>query len=207
MTQTADVLTSKLSTAVSLTDKFSGKQPIGKVVLTLKDEPNKPLKNPSGFYLFFNLANQLHIIQVRSDYYFDVDFPVTLTDVAPDSQLNDKLTQILQNISLDPNASYPFPNGTTLIRGSVLTQQGQPIPNAKVAVVEKNMNAHTTENGEYVFYFANLAIGDIDDNGYVKSNSNSTLLTVRAEVNGVTQEVTVFDLKEGTSKSAHPIKF
>jgi len=202
----------RLSMAISLTDKYTNKQPIGKTSVSLKDESYKAVKNPSGYYLFLDIPIKAYVIQVRSDFYFDENPPVTLSPIDPKSSMKEKLKKIVQEIELEPNPAYPFPNGATLIRGIVTDQAENPVPNASVRIVEKGMATSTSEKGEYVFYFPPLTDSGIikkDGKRYVKpkKNSKTTSLTVEAKTDSsLPGYATLGGVEEGTSVTALAIK-
>ena len=194
--------------AVSLVDNFTGEKPVGAVSVTLKGESYTAVKNLSGFYVFLNIPIKAYVVQVRSDYYFDNDFPATLTPPNPGDLFSDKLAKLKQVIPLDPRPAYPFPSGATLIRGIVNDQTGNPVPNAGVTVVERGLTASTTSRGEYVFYLKGLTGDDVNDRGFVETttNSSTTTMTVRAQVGGDVASVVVDNVAEGASNSAVAIK-
>jgi hypothetical protein len=214
MSQSKEEGTLSLSLVISLKDNFTQELPVGKVTVTLKDEPYKAVKNPSGFYLFLKLPTKIYTVQIRSSYYFDQDQSVTFAPVDSKKPMNETLTQIVKVIGLEPTPAYPFPNGATLLRGIVTNQDEKPVPvpNANVALVEKAIETSTTEKGEYVFYFPNLTNDDVikkDGIRYLKprKNSKNTTLTIQAENKGsAPQKVTVDGVEEGTSIAAPAIK-
>ncbi len=212
MSQAGEILSDNLSIAVSLIDNYTNEQPIGRVTVTLKDEPYTALKNPSGYYLFLNLPEGDHTVQVRSDFYSDNDLPATVKPLKSEDDLSVKLGQIVKVINLEPTVAYPFPNGATVIRGVVKEQATNKVfPNATVTLVEKNMVTSTTEKGEYFFYFGKLTSDDtITKNGvtYVKPTSNSTdpTMTIQAQADGNVKTVTIDGVQEGVNTSIS-IKF
>ena len=194
--------------AVSLVDNYTGEKPVVAVSVTLKGESYKGIKNPSGYYVFLNIPIKAYVVQVRSDYYFDNDFPAALTPPAPGDLFSDRLKKLKQVIPLDPNPAYPFPSGATLIRGIVNDQAGNPVASAAVTIVERGLTAQTTSKGEYVVYLKSLTGGDVNDKGFVETttNSSTTTMTVRAQVGGDVASVVVDNVAEGASNSAVAIK-
>jgi hypothetical protein len=170
-------ITTRLSLAVSLVDDYTGKQPIGGVKVFLKEKEEdlkekeiKSVKNRSGYYLFLDLPEEEYRVQVEAEHYFEEDIPVKLSDLDP-------LNPVVQ-IKLKPRPSYPFPSGTTLIRGMVSDTDKNPVAGAKVEVPEKNVINITTEKGEFVLYFKGLTDDNIKKEGgkrFVKVNSNTTV--------------------------------
>lgn len=56
-------------------------------------------------------------------------------------------------VGLKPCPLYPFPSGTTLLRGTVKNTQGKPVAQADVELVGSTLNSKTTEDGDFVLYF------------------------------------------------------
>jgi hypothetical protein len=164
------VITTTLSVAVSLQDDYTGNQPIGKVKVFLAGRELKSVKNPSGYYLFLDLAGSEYQVRVETDYYFSEKTTVKLTELDP-------LNPVVR-FKLKPKPSYPFSPGTTLIRGMVHSSDGNMIPGAKVEVPGKNVSNITTEKGEFVLYFKGLTEEDIIKEGnkrFVKGNGGKTV--------------------------------
>ncbi len=73
-----EVISSSLSFAIWLIDDFTQREPIGNIRLTIKDgnekltqeRYGKPVKNPSGYYIFTDLPDKIYTIDIESDYYF-----------------------------------------------------------------------------------------------------------------------------------------
>lgn len=212
MNTVTELRDTRLSMAISLTDRYTNKQPVGKMSVSLEGEPYKAVKNLSGYYLFLDIPIKAYVIQVRSDFYFDRNQPVTLSSIDPQSSMEEKLKKIVQEIELEPNPAYPFPNGATLIRGIVTDQAENPVTKASVKIVEKGMVTLTSEKGEYVFYFPPLTDSDIikkDGKRYVKpkKNSKTTSLTVEAKTdNSLPESATLDGVEEGISVTALAIK-
>lgn len=163
-------VTTKLSMAVSLIDDYTGKRPTGWVKVFLEGEDLKSIKNPGGYYLFINLPGNEYQVHVEAEHYFNEDKTVKLSDLDP-------LNPVVQ-VKLNPRPSYPFPSGTTLIRGMVCDVDENPVPGVKVEVLEKNVINITTEKGEFVLYFKGLTEDNIKKEGgkrFVKVDSNTTV--------------------------------
>ncbi len=212
MGQTVEPLTKKLSLAIKLVDDFTKQAPIGKVSVNLVGEKRKIARNLSGYYLFLDLPVKEYSLQTRSDFYFDETSTLTVTAIDPESTFEEKTTQILKEIVLKPNPSYPFPNGATLIRGIVQDQKQNSLHSANVSIVEKSLLTSTTEKGEYVFCFSRLTGDDViikDGKRYLKPKptSKTTILTIRAVAkNSAPIQVTIAGLEESTCLSVPAIK-
>lgn len=60
---------------------------------------------------------------------------------------------LIIHVSLKPNPLYPFPSGTTLLRGNVHDTGGNPISHASVELAGGTLTTTTTENGDFVLHF------------------------------------------------------
>jgi hypothetical protein len=171
-------IVTRVSLAVILDDDFaSDKQPIGKIEVSLKEHERQAIKNLSGYYIFTDVENGDYTVQVSSDYYFDEEREVTVSDSdTPD----------LEKITLKPVPFYPFSPGATLIKGMVKKEEDEevnPVSGATVKVLEKDIQNQTTEKGEFVLYFTGLTEEDIvtiDKKRFVKGSDgpDSTKLTL-----------------------------
>jgi hypothetical protein len=154
-------VTRTLSLAVFLVDDYTDRQPLGwvNVVLTANGRDLKSIKNPGNYFLFFDLPDSGtgYHIRVEADYYFDMDEPVTPSALDP-------LSPVVQ-LRLKPKPSYPFSAGVTLIRGVFQDTDGNPVPGARVDVLERNISTITTQKGEFAFYFKGLFEEDLFEEG------------------------------------------
>ncbi|HML05301.1 MAG TPA: hypothetical protein VK426_05980 [Methanobacterium sp.] len=159
----------KVSSVIRLVDDYSECDPIGKVDVSLKDIEKRPIKNISLYYVFIDLLKGIYQIQVKSDYYFDEYLNIFIDgDVFKLGNLHE--------IKLKPNFSYPFPNGATVIRGTVCDVSRKILSGASIKVIVKggngneisNFETETSENGEFLFYFNTSQIKDF----ITKNNSN-----------------------------------
>lgn len=117
---------SQVSLAVRLTDDYAaGGQPVGKESVLIRGHNFKSIKTPGGYYVFSDLPVGSYTVVVQSEYYFDEEIEI-------DTCMLELLNPVV-NISLRPNAGYPFPDGATLIRGMICNQMGQGIHYAVVS--------------------------------------------------------------------------
>jgi phosphatidate phosphatase APP1 len=141
-----DVMTSNLTFAVLLIDDYTQEGPVGRVEVKLQEGGPKVVKNLSGYHLFTDLAHGVYTVSVESDYYSTVEEAV-------DTSLLDAKNPVVQ-IVLKPNSRYPFPAGSTLLRGMV--SNGSPIAGADVSVTGKTITTNTDERGEFVLHFRGI---------------------------------------------------
>ena len=141
-----DKITTTVSLAVSLTDDYTEKKPIGNIMVTIKEGDIKAFKNLSGYCLFNDFAPGNYNLLIESEYYFLQETPVNIPQPDPKNPVVE--------ISLKPIPAYPFPGYATLARG--LISDGSPVANAQVEVVGKPIKTLTDEKGEFVLYFRGI---------------------------------------------------
>jgi hypothetical protein len=56
-------------------------------------------------------------------------------------------------VTLKPNHLYSFPSGITLVRGSLLDANGNPLADAEIEVTAKKLKTRTSSIGDFVLYF------------------------------------------------------
>lgn len=162
--------------AVFLTDAFTGRNSLnGTVNVKIAGQPAAFQKPGESTWIFFALPDGAYNISVASDpdtlYYLPVTIPVNLPAAHPlwpgfpDQGLADA-TLMLDDpgqpaayraqralAALQPAASYPFPSGTTLVRGKVAAG-GVPLSNATVLVDGGTQLPYVTgADGQYVIFF------------------------------------------------------
>jgi hypothetical protein len=146
----AESITTKLSLAVDITDDYHKGKVISDIEICLKDQDTRPVKNPSGYYLFLDLTGSNDTVLIQGgDYYFDYDSEnIELGEL-------DTLNPVI-NITLKPTPSYPFPPSATLIRGCVRDSQNKSISGAILKMKKTDFETQTTAVGEFVIYFRGL---------------------------------------------------
>ena len=125
-------------------------------------------------FLFFDLPAGAYTFQVRSPYYVPLDLSLTLPrpdprwPAFPDIAVADETLPLASpaqpavyraqraSVTLHPSISYPFPAGTTLVRGVVRTG-GLLLEGASVRRQGASAASTTDKNGEYVLFFKDIA--------------------------------------------------
>jgi hypothetical protein len=184
-------LSTRLSLAVSVVDDYTGRQPSGDIEIALGGK--KALVNPGGHHLFLDVAGGEYTLNVQNEYYFGQEHDITIP----------RSGEPVIELTLKPTPAYPFPRGATLIRGIVRDNHGEPVPEAKVEVIGKEIENKTTENGEFVLYFKNLTEDDIIKIGgkrYVRRN-NSRRLMIKASHPAYKNKTNNTEVEEGTMVS------
>ena len=168
----AEERVAKLSLAVLLQDDFApNKRTIGKVKVSIKEQHLQATQNLSGYYIFMDVLDGDYTIQVISDYYFNIEEEVTLP--VPDPR------NPVKSITLIPVPYYPFPSGTTLVKGVVKDElSAQPVAGANVRILNPEVGSRTTKKGEFALYFTGLKEQDVikvNKKKYVKGDTNQNL--------------------------------
>lgn len=141
--------TKELSLAVGLIDSVTDGQPAGDFEVEIDGVDEQPVRNRSGYYLFFDLpAEELTVT---------VDGGNRYQDASTSEDLSTHDTGEAVELTLEPTTAYQFPAGVTHVRGTVFEKEPNgelvPIPGADVSVVGPSRTFRTTESGEFVYYF------------------------------------------------------
>lgn len=184
-TTSLDIRELRLSLALMLFDRFTRiNRLVGNGTVRFADKPLvKPFipfqKAPEAMFLFFEpLPPGAYTLEVRSDednspYYLPADIPIVLPmpnplwPAFPDlslADLNKPLDDPTQPaayraqrvaVTLQPSTAYPFPVGTTLVRGRVIAD-AIPLAAALVQRVGDDMAYTTGDDGEFVLFFPQI---------------------------------------------------
>lgn len=142
-------ITTRLSAAISLKDDLSpDKKVIGNVSLSVLGRIKPPLKHSLGYYLLIDHAEGKHNITVGGDFYKEQTF------VIDTNALNPKMP--IAELSLNPNAKYPFPEGLTILKGKILDLNGKPIPQATITIRAMTENAVSEDDGSFFILFKKI---------------------------------------------------
>jgi hypothetical protein len=198
------VCVTQVSLAVVLVDSSTNAPAIGRVRVLLQELAQEGRVIPSGYFLFVNIRDGLYTVQVESEHYLDEEVVLSVPASPPEYPV--------VTILLHPRPSYPFPPGTTLIRGLVRDAVDQPVANARVDIVGRNIANHSVQNGEFVLAFGALREQDVirvNRKTFVKGNGDQneltspptppTLITVRATHPRHGTVTTTTEVQEGTT--------
>jgi hypothetical protein len=142
-----------LGLIVDVKDHFTGSKPVGDIQIVLEDHTVKTVKNLSGYYLFFKVPVGTFHIRFESEYYFTFEENVTIPAPVPGTE------HPVKTVTIQPKPCYPFPSGTTLIRGMVTDAQGNFLAGAYI--VGAQVPAVTTSRGEFACYYKGLTEDDV----------------------------------------------
>lgn len=147
------MISTKLTFAVQPKDAFSPKKKVmGKCKVKIVGINQEPIVNRSGFHCFTNLPSGGYEIEISNRYYLNKKINVETDDLIPKAPAVD--------VSLEPNLIYPFPKGTTLLRGRVVDEDELDIPDAEVKIKNTDKVYITDQTGRFIFYFNELEEGE-----------------------------------------------
>ncbi len=125
----------RVTLAVVPIDGFSGALVPRGVSASVKGLANRPVVNASGMLVFLNLPPQSgYEVDVALDGYGAAFFPppsALFTPPDPDDEEAERKRRL--EVLLVPRPQYPFPTGTTLIRG-VVVRGSTPVAGAAISV-------------------------------------------------------------------------
>ena len=161
--------------AINIIDGYTSRQVTGNLDVMLKghNADTYPLRNPSGYYLFFDIMDKSCIVEVDGgEYYFgEKEKVVSLNDL-------DELNPVV-DIYLKPTPSYPFPSNATLIRGFLMDSKGMGVPDAILEIKGRDNRTMTSGKGEFIIFFDGLTKKDVvktDDRMLVKINEKNPII-------------------------------
>jgi hypothetical protein len=190
----------KVLLAVAPVDRYTGAFPTENTPVFIK----KPLpvieavRNLTGYYIFSRLPEGAFEISVISGNYFNAALSI---GPAQRKQLNPRNPVV--TIPLEPLPSYPFPPGTTLVRGLVHDKAGNAVGNAAVTVAGMKETHHTTARGEFVIYFNGLTEEDIQVEGSEKwvALGGDAALRLKARHQKAAGTAVIKNVREGKTTS------
>jgi hypothetical protein len=180
-----------LRLVMSLIDHFTRRAPIGDIRLSVNDQTIKISKNLSGDYLFSNVPGNVVQIRVESDYYFTLEKEITIPPSDPKPPV--------ETMELQPKPCYPFPGGTTLIRGMVENSQKNLLSGAVISTTVPKLSTLTTSRGEFVCYYIGLRDEDIDniDGKRILKGGGDNTVSLLVTYDALSGGVDLTEVKEG----------
>ncbi|WP_211463564.1 peptidase associated/transthyretin-like domain-containing protein [Collimonas silvisoli] len=150
----------KLSAVVQLIDGFSLQPAVGVAVrFLLNDKPYLPLSKAQAFYAFSDLDDGAYQLTILCENHVFFDQRIALQ-----VPLREPLADAIIACTLAPSPLYPYPEGTTLIRGQIfqVDAQRRPVPGVDVAASYQNVRARpkrqTTRSSDYGRYDGRYAL-------------------------------------------------
>ena len=193
-------LVTRLSLVARLTDALvEDGRPRETVRVRLNPPGRTPIYNLSGTPCFLDLPAGAYTLVIEGEHYFPESQPVTVP--LPDP------AQPVQTVTLRPLPSYPFPAGTTLIRGMVREAPDTLVLGAQVRVPASGPQTLTTDHGEFALAWPRLLANQVvteRQDGVKKRFVAGTggVKQIQIEVTHPeyqTKTVTISELEEGTT--------
>lgn len=169
-------LTGKLSLAINLLDDYTSRGVANNLDVLIKGHNVKPIRNPSGYYLFFDLPDDNYTVLVKGgEYYFDEEKEA----VRPDDL--DELNPVM-DITLKPAPSYNFPSTATLVRGHLKDSGGSGISGAVLRIKGFDAKTRINDKGDFVIYLRGLKKNNfvtVDGKMLVKVNEKNPVFEIK----------------------------
>lgn len=151
-------------------------------------------ETPGRYYVFTDLAGSTFVATVENANYFSRDVSVHVPALDP-------RTPVVA-VTMMPRYHYPFPAGSTLIRGRVLGPGSAPVAGVVVTVQHSSVTGRTEEDGRFALWFGPLTedgVAVVGGKRLVKIN-NATDLRITAEHAGyATATQTIGAVEEGST--------
>lgn len=175
-TLTPDTNEVQLSFAITFYDGFTGESRLaGATAVKLTGLEVAPIqKAPDSVFLFFNLKTGPYKVHAENQFYITpndiaitLPMPNRLWPAYPDATLADPSKPLddptqspaylaqRANVILAPATAYPFPDGATLVRGTVRSV-GNPLQGAQVGDASGGATFPTGSDGQYVLSLPRL---------------------------------------------------
>ncbi|MGE3539958.1 MAG: hypothetical protein AB7N91_21300 [Candidatus Tectimicrobiota bacterium] len=165
----------RLALVVRLSDPLTeAGRPQGAVWIRLDPGGRAPVYNLSGEACFLDLPAGAYTLQLSGTYYRRLVQPVTVPLLDPQ--------QPVQTVVLQPLPWYPFPAGSTVLRGLVREVPDVPVAEAQVRLRTTGSEAWTTERGEFVLCWPPLAAEQV-----LTERTNGTVRRLLRDETGGTQ--------------------
>lgn len=142
-------ITRRVSVAFTLQDAVTGRGPISPVNVRLAGVNQEAFVHPDGYVLFLDLPDGDYSVIIESNDYYLTE-PVTFNP-ATASPIDTAIPLVL-----GPRPAYPFADDATLLRGTILSQFGQPVAGVRAEVTNgpfENQFAISDASGRLVFSF------------------------------------------------------
>ena len=150
----ADRTGSSVSFVVQVLDDLTGRAALaGATDVFITETGQRPIRTPSGFYVFTGPTATQVTVRIENKYYFPKQAAVDITTL--DSR-NPVTTQTVK-----PGYLYPFPAASTLVRGLVRDAANHPVPGAQISVTGATVGNESETDGRFVLYWGPLGEDDI----------------------------------------------
>lgn len=145
-----DEISVKAGVSFNVLDDFTGKMPAGAVSVSIENSSIKPVKNNYGYYTFTGLTAGSYNFIIKNNYFASQKITLKLENNSP---------SVSRQVNLIPLPSYQFPEGSTVIKGTVVDNISKaPVAGAGINLKLKGVEKNTVsdEQGKFVIYLANV---------------------------------------------------
>lgn len=147
-----------LALVVRVVDAFTGRPPKQGLDVSVDGLDATPVRARHGHYLFLDVdlpSSPITVDIAGGSRYDDASERVPLSDDDEPTPpaINPRRRPIV--VELVPSTQYPFPSGTTLVRGTVRDERGgadRPLSGAVVGVSGVDRRSRTSEAGEFALF-------------------------------------------------------
>lgn len=199
----------RLSIAVRLIDTFTQQHPRRPPRVRLKDRPERFRRTASGYLVLTDLPDSVSEVTVVAD-----DSPRHLrTAHVVDTlatDIDDDSSYVAEELEIAPAPAYPFPAGTTLVRGTI-SEGEKRVSGAELEIDLEGISdddrpgfraeGWSDARGEYVLYFQNITTDDVTDEYESGETSNGELKSRHIHVGGQPPTVTAKHPDSGVKTS------
>ncbi|MBU0702112.1 hypothetical protein KKE26_12620 [bacterium] len=140
---------SKLTMAIMLKDDLTPeKQVIGDVFLKTPGTKKFPIRHATGYFLLLDIPEGKCSIIAGGRFYKEQDFIVDTKSLDPKQPVTD--------LVLKPKANYPFPAGTTILKGKIVDNDSNPIFGVLIKIKNMVETATSEDDGSFLIYFGTI---------------------------------------------------
>jgi hypothetical protein len=162
----------RVSFAVRLIDEFSTLPSLlGTTRVFIISSGETAIAKPNGYHVFTDLTETNVTVRVENAAYAPRQAVVNIAALDPRNPVT--------ALTMKPNVRYPFPAGTTLVRGIVVDNAQHPISGAHISVNGDAVSNDSEEDGRFVLYWGPLDedhISVVDHRRLVKAGNSTTIV-------------------------------
>ena len=137
---------SSLSLAVILKDDLTPDKSVkGEVFLMATGIKKQPIRHKTGYFLFMDLPKREYQLTAGGRFYKLENYPINMDSINP--------KEPFVEVFLKQKSIYPFPQGSTVIKGSIINSENKLISDASIKIKETDTETISENDGGFFFYF------------------------------------------------------
>lgn len=183
----------RVSFAVRLIDDYTKQSGlVGDTVVRIVGNGRAGFQNASKYHVFTDVRETNVTVRVENPYYHSRDVAVNIVTLNPRNPV--------VVVTLSPNTLYPFPAGSTIVRGSVIDTGSNPIEGATVSAIGGTVTVRSGARGGFALYWGPLKEDDVEIVGGRRELTigGSTTIRLRASHPSFqTKDVIIGKVREG----------